>query len=157
MIGTAEGVVSTRTIYRRPLENRWSVERITSLTATPWSTRDKSDPTVSFQDASSEEEKKNEEKRQIESVPKAFRINHGDLLRHGFTGGCPQCDYNGVHKKSKAGLSHTAACRTRMLEALMQKICEAVKMSQILRVLSSEQDRIFRCSLMSSKSSRRFL
>ena len=53
------------------------------------------------------------------SLPKAFRINYSDLVTHGFTEGCQQCDHNAISKKSKAGLTHTAACRTRMLEALM--------------------------------------
>ena len=89
---------------------------ITRLIATPWSTRDKSDATVSFKDAPTEEERRS---KRIEDVPKAFRINYGDLVQHGFTDGCPQCDHNAVHQKSKAGLSHTKVCRTRMLDALM--------------------------------------
>ena len=35
VIGTDEGIVRARSIYRRPAENRWSVDRATSLTATP--------------------------------------------------------------------------------------------------------------------------
>ena len=116
VIGTDEGIVRARSIYRRPAENRWSVDRATSLTATPWSVRDRSDVTVTFQDAPTEEERRS---KRIEAVPKAFRINHGDLLKHGFTDGCPQCSHNSVHNKSKAGLSHTQACRKRLLEALM--------------------------------------
>ena len=99
IIGTQDGVVAARAIYRRPLENRWSVDRATSLTATPWSVREKSDPTASFKDAPSEEEKEQEKKR-IESVPKACRINYSDLMKHGFVRDCPQCDHNAVSKKS---------------------------------------------------------
>ena len=86
------------------------------LTATPWSTRDKSDATVSFKDATPEEEAK---QKQIEAVPKAFRINYSDLIKHGFTDHCPQCDHNARFMKSKGGVSHTAACRTRILNAMM--------------------------------------
>ena len=116
VIGTDEGVVAARSIYRRPSENRWSVERATRLTATPWSTRDKSDMAVSSRDSPTEEERR---PKRIEEVPKAFRIKYGDLEKHGFTEGCPQCDHNAVHRKSKAGLSHNQACRKRILEALM--------------------------------------
>ena len=87
MIGTDDGVVAARTIYRRPLENRWSVDRITRLVATPWSPGDKSDATATFKDAPTEEEKGN---KRIESVPKAFRINYSDIVQHGFTDGFPQ-------------------------------------------------------------------
>jgi hypothetical protein len=82
IIGTDDGVVNARTIYRRPSENRWNLDRVSRLTATPWSTRDKSDATVSFKDATPEEEAK---QKQIEAVPKAFRINYSDLIKHGFT------------------------------------------------------------------------
>ena len=116
VIGTDDGVVRARSIYRRPAANRWSVQRATSLTATPWSIREKSDAAATFREAPTEEERVN---KRIEAVPKAFRINHGDLVKHGFTDGCPQCAYNAAHKKSKAGVSHTTACRKRMLEALM--------------------------------------
>ena len=51
IIGTNDGVVGARSIFRKPAANRWSVDRATSLTATPWSVRDKSDATVSFRDA----------------------------------------------------------------------------------------------------------
>ena len=78
--GTDDGVAAARTIYRRPLENRWSVERITRLTATPWSTRGKSDATVSFMDAPTEEGKGN---KRIGGVPKAFGINSSDLSNTG--------------------------------------------------------------------------
>ena len=89
MVGTDDGVVAARTVYRRPLENRWPVDRITRLIATPWSLRDKSDATASFNDVPPEEEK---DKKRIESVPKASRIKYSDLVKHGVTDGCPQCD-----------------------------------------------------------------
>ena len=103
MIGTEDGVVAARSIYRRPAANRWSVDRVTSLTATPWSVRDKADVTVSFQDAPTEEERRS---KRIEDVPKAFRINHGDLVRHGFMEGCPQCDYNSAQEGQGRHLAH---------------------------------------------------
>ena len=83
-------------------------ERIARLTATPWSTRDKSDVTVSFKDAPTTSE-----------VPTACRINYRDLVNHGFTDGCPQCDHNAKFMKSKGGVTHTEKCRIRFLDALM--------------------------------------
>ena len=57
--------------------------------------------------------------KRTESVPKAFRINYSDLVAHGFTDGCPQCEHNSRTTRSKGGISHTEACRKRMLDALM--------------------------------------
>ena len=68
-----------------------NIGRVSRLTATPWSTREKGDATVGFKDASPEEDTKH---KRIEAVPKAFRINYSDLVSHGFTDGCPQCEHN---------------------------------------------------------------
>ena len=80
---------------------------------------DKSDAAVSFKNAPTEEERRS---KRIEGVPKAFRINYSDLVQHGFTDGCRQCDHNAMHQKSKAGLPHTAVCRTRLLGAFMNAL-----------------------------------
>ena len=52
-------------------------------------------------------------------LPKTFRINRSDLVEHGFAEGSTQCERNEVFSKSKDGLSHSTACRARLLEAFM--------------------------------------
>ena len=101
VIGTGGGVVAARTIYRRPSENRWSVERVARLTVTVWPARDKSDATVSFGDAPTEEERRS---KRPEDGPQASRINYDDLTQHGFADGCPQCGHTAGRQKSKAGI-----------------------------------------------------
>ena len=115
-ICTDDGVTHARSIYRRPLENRWVPDRTMSLTATPWLIRNKADVTASFPDVAGEEAPA---PRRIESMPRAFRINYQDLVTHGFTDGCPQCEHNARHQTGKKGTTHTQACRQRMLDALM--------------------------------------
>ena len=87
-----------------------------SLTATPWLIRNRADVTASFPDVAGEEAPA---PRRIESMPRAFRINYQDLVTHGFTDGCPQCEHNARHQTGKKGATHTQACRQRMLDALM--------------------------------------
>ena len=68
-----------------------------------------------FQDGEREEARKRTEL----PLPKAFRITYGDLVEHGFTVGCKQCEYNEVNQRSKPGVSHSNICRRRLLDALM--------------------------------------
>ncbi len=41
--------VGARSVTRRPAQNRWSSERLANIKMTPWSTRDKVEPTVRFE------------------------------------------------------------------------------------------------------------
>ena len=97
-----------RILYRRPAESRWNFEAISKIAANPWSTRDKPEVAMQFQDAS---EQKEVTVRNLCPIPKAFRINYADLMAHGFAKDCPQCDHNILHQKSKTGHVHTTACR----------------------------------------------
>ncbi len=112
------GLATSRSLMRRPMDNRWSAEAMSKITATPWSERDRSAPGVRFEqpaDGSAEAPR-----REVASVPKQFRINLSDLREHGFTEGCEQCRHNEVYKKSKGGLQHSEACRKRLLRAIAQ-------------------------------------
>jgi hypothetical protein len=82
-----------------------------SLTATPWSLRDKPDATAIFPDAVGEEVPA---PRRVETMPRAFRINYGDLVNHGFTDGCPQCEHTAKFQKRKKGATHSQACRAHV-------------------------------------------
>ena len=115
IVATAEGVTTARSLHRRPLENRWSFSKLSALSATPWSQREKPELEVRFQDGEREEARKRTEL----PLPKAFRITYGDLVEHGFTVGCKQCEYNEVNQRSKPGVSHSNICRRRLLDALM--------------------------------------
>ena len=116
-VATIDGVANVRSIYRRPAENRWNFERVARIAATPWSTREKPEVGVEFADKNAESAEARG--RASTPLPQAFRINYADLEEHGFTRECQQCEYNQFHRKSKTGLSHTATCRKRLLDALM--------------------------------------
>jgi hypothetical protein len=122
-ICTDDGITKARSVYRRPLQNRSVSDRTMSLTATPWSERSKADVSASFPDVANEEAAA---PRRIETMPRAFRINYQDLVNHGFTDGCPQCEHNARHQKSRKGDTHNQACRALMLEAL-KKMRKAMK------------------------------
>ena len=116
IVATTEGVANVRSLCRRPAESRWNFDAISKIAATPWSTRDKPEVAVQFQDAS---EQKEVTVRNLCPMSKAFRINYADLMAHGFAKDCPPCDHNIFHQKSETGHVHTTACRRRILDALM--------------------------------------
>ncbi len=52
------------------------------------------------------------------AAPRRFRINPSDLLKHGYTEGCPQCRHIGQVRKPRPGHQHSNACRARVIEAI---------------------------------------
>ena len=99
------------------MANRWNHEKVAAIAATPWSIRDKLVPAQLADNAEATTEQT--EPLQPAPIPHAFRIAYQDLVEHGFTRDCPQCEHNELHGKSKLGLSHTNPCRKRFLDALM--------------------------------------
>ena len=117
IIATEDGITTARSLYRRPMANRWNHEKVAAIAATPWSIRDKPVPAQLADNAEATTEQT--EPPQPAPIPHAFRIAYQDLVEHGFTRDCPQCEHNELHGKSKPGLSHTNPCRKRFLDALM--------------------------------------
>ena len=86
-IATSESIVKCRSLCRRLIENRWSVQKILQVKATPWSTRKK----AKVQQTSGEAPAKRDvpTARAEGPLQKAFRINNNnDLVKQGFTDGC---------------------------------------------------------------------
>ena len=117
VVATADGVRNTRALYRRPAANRWNHQKISDISSTPWSMREKTDELPKFVDKDEVDEAP---ARAPAAMPRAFKINYKDLVEHGFTRGCPQCEHAEKFQRSKGGMSHSAACRHRLLEAFMQ-------------------------------------
>ena len=88
-IHTESGVVSARTMRRRPENERWSADHLAGLTATPWSLHERSTTRVRFRvDAPAGLD----ETTDPPTAPmRHLRINTDDLDRHGYTDGCVQC------------------------------------------------------------------
>ena len=117
IIATEDGITTARSLYRRPMANRWNHEKVAAIAASPWSIRDKPVPAQLADNAEATTEQT--EPLQPAPIPHAFKIAYQDLVEHGFTRDCPQCEHNELHGKSKPGLSHTNPCRKRFLDALM--------------------------------------
>ena len=117
-IHAASGVVSARTVRRRPENERWSADHLAGLTATPWSLHDRVATRVRFR---TDAPAGLDESAEPPAAPlRHLRINIDDLDRHGYTEGCVQCTYMRRHRRARPGTTHSHACRARMEEAIAQ-------------------------------------
>jgi hypothetical protein len=112
LVASKNGVKVTRAVTRRPVQNRYSIEEVEQLKATPWSMMDKPETAVHFEKV---ENKEDIPIRDTPAVPRRFRINVSDLETHGFTDGCEQCEHVLRYRASRPGVQHSERCRARVL------------------------------------------
>ena len=117
ILASEGGKFESRSVSRRPEQNRWSAERIGEITMTPWSTREKTEQVVRFEDAVDGEPPV--EAAPV-SAPRKFRINPADLATHGYTEKCAQCMHIETVGRARPGGTHSDACRKRIIEAIGQ-------------------------------------
>ena len=110
------GIEESRAIQRRPESEKWSVDALSDVAATPWSLRDRPDPRVSFHDPA--EIATPNDGTAAPAGARRLRINRSDLTAHGYTDGCPQCDHTMRFGKPRPGTQHSERCRARILEAI---------------------------------------
>ena len=89
IVATEDGVVSRRTLYRKPIENRWMAGRVLQFKSTPWSLRERAQPQPETRETTTRTEPKIH--RREGPLPKAFRIIHAEPQEHGLSEDCPQC------------------------------------------------------------------
>ena len=78
-----------RSLCRRPPLNRWNYDTIVRIRETPLSLRDKYMTQIVVQ-----EEQPEVRPRAEAPLPRAFWIQHTDLVDHGFSVACQQCEHN---------------------------------------------------------------
>ena len=82
---------------------------------TPWSTREKAEQIVRFEDAAASGTPV--ETAPI-SAPRKIRINPSDLATHGYTERCAQCRHIETVGRARPGGTHSDACRKRIIEEI---------------------------------------
>ena len=120
IVGDAKGVWKTRTLQRKPLEERWPSSNAELIRWTPWR--------LSEEDASMDGEKlevirveprfEGEEREpgvEFGTVPRRGKIMRKDLEEHGYTAGCEGCKAALAGKQARA---HSEKCRKRFEEIL---------------------------------------
>ena len=130
VVGTAEGIFRTRTVRKKPKEDRRGVKHMDMIGGVPWRTQNGDEATDGerlttelrpdqAEQVSTEVEKENLSK---EIAPKVFTITKEGLDTHGYSKGCRGC--TAVLRGNRAQ-TYTAGCRQR-LERKMQGV-EKVK------------------------------
>ena len=122
-IGTDNGVVRARSIWRRPYSERWSAEKVKGMRGTPMQPDHSKNTTrvpvkinMPFPDMPLPEEIRTEKRN---PVRRRMKITAADLERDGYTEGCPGCE------NSRRGLyarEHTEACRERIERLHEEKV-----------------------------------
>ena len=150
IIGTEKGVWKTRSVQRRPLDERWGPESAKMIGGIPWRVNE-SDPNVDgekmeWQVTEAKGELMMEDEKPILDemvVPRAFSIKVSDFQQHGYTKNCPGCK---ALLKATTRQRHSLGCRNRMEEALSgdERITRAKKRRAefVDRALEKEDERI---------------
>ena len=114
---TAEGfVVKTRGLLRRSLADRWQPEVLKGVTATPWSLRPAAEPAQAR--ALGEQVAPHAPEVDGPIQARRLKITMKLLREHGTTDACPQCSHVRAFDEHKPGISHSDACRKRLMDAL---------------------------------------
>ena len=94
IVGDDAGIHRTRSIQRKPVEERWNKEYLKMVTGVPWK-KSEDDPEVDGEgmecrDLTAEEKEKiGEATAWKDAVPRRFSIRKQDIEEHGMTKGCP--------------------------------------------------------------------
>ena len=121
LVETKDGVFKTRSMHRKPPEERWDAEQILQLKGTPWkpylfSDDDKIKIRVPAPvDGTDDERRLRASIQERGAMPRTFKIEKRDVLRYGQTPHCPGC-YNQMH--GLALRPHTQLCRDRMAKRM---------------------------------------
>ena len=121
IIGNKLGVWKTRTMMRRPEEERWHVENLQLVGGVPWRTSEE-DKNADGEALSREvpeavrmepEDEKGEEEELV--VPRNIYLKKSDFEQHGYSKDCKGCR---AVLRGAARTPHTAECRKRMMTAM---------------------------------------
>ena len=123
IVGDSKGIWKTRTLRRRPDEEKWDAENLQLVGGVPWRTSDsdakadgeawKMDVPPAIPTTTGEVE----EDGWKEVVPRRAGLRREDFEKHGYSGGCPGCT---ALLRGTARQGHSEACRKRMEKELME-------------------------------------
>ena len=118
IIGDEKGIWVTRTVRRKPEEERWQRENLKMVVGVPWK-KNEDDRNADGEEMKTEviimdkeyKERMVEKGERHERVPRRVYLQKDDFERWGYTSGCPGCI---SILKGTARQMHTEACRGRM-------------------------------------------
>ena len=123
VVGTADGVLRTRTVRRRPEEQRWTSDCLDKVGGLPWKPIPSDDlggevmPAIDMLMAEPEVEIRRPEYCEGEIVPRRLYLRTRDFKEHGATRSCKGCI---AMARGGKEVPHTEACRKSMMEAIAE-------------------------------------
>ena len=117
--------ISSRSLRRRPMADRWSPDELANVQSTPWDLRTTTEPErVDLGEAVPRDAALGDP-----ALPTARRlkITKKVLDEFGYTESCPQCGHYRAFGQNKNGLMHSEACRTRIVTAMEGTAAGAAK------------------------------
>ena len=119
IVSDREGVWRTRTVQRKPIEDRWPEDAYEVILRTPLTDAEEDEMQGETEKLVTEmTEAENEAEKQIEledKIPARFYIRKVDLEKHGFTPNCLGCR---AALRETTKQKHTETCRARFFEAM---------------------------------------
>ena len=98
-------VVKVRSLLRRPEADRWNVDKLKAITATPWGLRASSSPAA--MELGQPVPKDAPPPEDAIPLPRRLKITMNISEEFGTTGGCPQCMHIRAFRENRAGIAHT--------------------------------------------------
>ena len=110
-------IVMSRSITRRPAQDRWDAETLVKVQAIPHIPRGRDvRDRVRFTEGASDTKPTAETARP--PVPRDMRITKEDLEEYGYDANCAQCKYIIQWGKTKPGGKHSRECRARLMASM---------------------------------------
>ena len=124
LIGTPDGVVKARDIYRRTAEERFNLDEFKSIVGTPWKctpTRNvEIDEIPEFEVIPVEMRRSGEHADGVgEAIPRRVKLTKEIMERFDFTPQCPGCINMRLNRPHRA---HTEQCRERVEEKVREDV-----------------------------------
>ena len=119
VVSDSKGVWRTRTVQRKPIEERWREDGHEMIKKVPWT--DDENPQAEEAEKievtrMTEEEKDAEMQAEVpDRIPYRFHIKKADLEKHGYSTKCPGCR---SILKGTSRQGHSEACRERFTELM---------------------------------------
>ena len=163
IVGNRDGVWKTRTVQRRPKEERWKVESVNEVSGVPWRMNER-DPNadgeamggkvIDLLDGRALEKKEEEEVRERAKLhlPRSFRTSEEDYQMHGYTRQCSGCK---ALLGGTAIQKHSDLCRKLIAEALVgqRRVEEArERKRRFVEEALEEEEKIWESKEMSKKA-----
>lgn len=112
------GIRYARTLLPMPEPQRWLVEQLRLVAATPWSPHASDEPEVIHHQADAAPGARGGETQDRLAQSRRLYIRQADLDQHGYTKNCQRCQHIIVNGPGAANIQHSEECRTRLTEAI---------------------------------------